>query len=77
MLALAVAGLLSYAAARARRGSVLHDQGRQCARRNGRAPTATEMRDQVADLIEKKLQELPYLEKIETYTKPGYPGDAA
>ncbi|MEF3367159.1 efflux RND transporter permease subunit [Methylocystis sp. 9N] len=34
--------------------------------------TATEMRDQVADLLEKKLQELPFLEKIETYAKPGF-----
>ncbi len=34
--------------------------------------TAQEMRDQVADLIEKKLQTLPYLDKVETYTKPGF-----
>jgi multidrug efflux pump subunit AcrB len=34
--------------------------------------TAQEMRDQVADLIEKKLQELPHLEKIETYAKPSF-----
>ncbi len=34
--------------------------------------SAQEMRDQVADQIEKKLQELPYLDKIETYAKPGY-----
>ncbi|WP_457798559.1 efflux RND transporter permease subunit [Methylocystis sp. S23] len=34
--------------------------------------TASEMRDQVADLYEKKLQTLPYLDKIETYTKPGF-----
>ncbi len=34
--------------------------------------TAREMRDQVADLCEKKLQTLPYLDKIETYTKPGF-----
>jgi multidrug efflux pump len=34
--------------------------------------TATEMRDQVADLMEKKLQELPFLDKMETYTKPGF-----
>jgi multidrug efflux pump subunit AcrB len=34
--------------------------------------TAKEMRDQVADLLEKKLQELPFLDKIETYTKPGF-----
>ncbi|RTL84676.1 MAG: efflux RND transporter permease subunit [Hyphomicrobiales bacterium] len=34
--------------------------------------TAQEMRDQVADLVEKKLQTLPYLDKIETYTKPGF-----
>ncbi|MDJ0450522.1 efflux RND transporter permease subunit [Methylocystis sp. JR02] len=34
--------------------------------------TANEMRDQVADLYEKKLQTLPYLEKIDTYTKPGF-----
>lgn len=34
--------------------------------------TAKEMRDQVADLMEKKLQELPFLDKLETYTKPGF-----
>ncbi|MGJ0508765.1 MAG: efflux RND transporter permease subunit [Methylocystis sp.] len=34
--------------------------------------TAQEMRDQVADLYEKKLQTLPHLHKIETYTKPGF-----
>jgi multidrug efflux pump len=34
--------------------------------------TAQEMRDQVADLYEKKLQTLPFLDKIETYTKPGF-----
>ncbi|MBM3576995.1 MAG: efflux RND transporter permease subunit [Alphaproteobacteria bacterium] len=34
--------------------------------------TATEIRDQVSDLLEKKLQELPFLDKIETYTKPGF-----
>lgn len=34
--------------------------------------TATEIRDQVSDLVEKKLQELPFLDKIETYTKPGF-----
>lgn len=33
---------------------------------------AREMQDQVSDLMEKKLQELPYLEKIDTYTKPGF-----
>ena len=37
--------------------------------------TAKETRDQVADLLEKKLQELPFLDKIETYTKPGFHGD--
>lgn len=34
--------------------------------------TASEMRDQVADFLEKKLQTLAYLDKIETYTKPGF-----
>ena len=34
--------------------------------------TAKETRDQVADLLEKKLQELPFLDKIETYAKPGF-----
>jgi multidrug efflux pump len=34
--------------------------------------TAAEMRDQVADAYEKKLQSLPWLDKIETYTKPGF-----
>jgi len=34
--------------------------------------TAQEMQDQVSDRIEKKLQELPFFEKVETYTKPGF-----
>ncbi|HEU0220891.1 MAG TPA: efflux RND transporter permease subunit, partial [Paracoccaceae bacterium] len=34
--------------------------------------TATEMRDQVADRIEKKLQELPYFDRVETYTTSGF-----
>ena len=33
--------------------------------------TATEMQAQVADKIEKKLQELPYLDRIESYSQPG------
>src|SRR6266404_5692460 len=32
--------------------------------------TAQEMQTQVADPIEKKLQELPYFEKVQTYSKP-------
>ena len=32
--------------------------------------TAAEMQGQVADRIEKKLQELPFVDKIETYSKP-------
>ena len=34
--------------------------------------TAKDMQDQVADRIEKKLQELPYFDKVHTYTKPGF-----
>ncbi|WP_407159143.1 efflux RND transporter permease subunit [Bradyrhizobium sp. STM 3557] len=34
--------------------------------------TAQEMQTQVADPIEKKLQELPYFEKVQTYSKPGF-----
>jgi len=34
--------------------------------------TAYEMQMQVADPIEKKLQELPYFEKVQTYSKPGF-----
>ena len=34
--------------------------------------TANEMQTQVADPIEKKLQELPYFEKVQTYSKPGF-----
>src|SRR5215469_16251213 len=34
--------------------------------------TAADMQDQVADPIEKKLQELPYFDKVTTYTKPAY-----
>ena len=33
--------------------------------------TATEMQEQVTDKIEKKLQELPYLDRIESYSQPG------
>src|SRR6185295_9328429 len=33
--------------------------------------TATEMLAQVADKIEKKLQELPYLDRVESYSRPG------
>ncbi len=33
--------------------------------------TAAEMQTQVADKIEKKLQELPYLDRIESYAQPG------
>lgn len=34
--------------------------------------TAREMQDQVADLIEKKLQELPHFDKVQTYSKPSF-----
>src|SRR5690606_7804225 len=33
--------------------------------------TATEMQKQVADKIEKKLQELPGLDRVESYSRPG------
>src|SRR5215204_4516793 len=33
--------------------------------------TATEMQAQVADKIEKKLQELPYLDRVESFSQPG------
>jgi multidrug efflux pump len=33
--------------------------------------TTTEMQTQVADKIEKKLQELPWLDRVETYSQPG------
>ena len=34
--------------------------------------TAAEMQTQVADPIEKKLQELPFFDKVKTYTKPAF-----
>ncbi len=34
--------------------------------------TSLDMQQQVADPIEKKLQELPYFDKIQTYTKPSF-----
>ena len=34
--------------------------------------TAREMQEQVADRIEKRLQELPYFDKVQTYTKPSF-----
>src|ERR1043165_2222708 len=33
--------------------------------------TAAEMQAQVADKVEKKLQELPYLDRVESYSQPG------
>src|SRR5882672_5413499 len=33
--------------------------------------TATEMQTQVVDKIEKKLQELPYLDRVTSYSQPG------
>src|SRR5262245_20841894 len=33
--------------------------------------TAEEMQTQVADKIEKKIQELPWLDRVETYSRPG------
>src|ERR1700754_4696732 len=38
----------------------------------GPGATAAEMQSQVADPIEKKLQELPYFEKVQTYSKPAF-----
>jgi len=34
--------------------------------------TAQEMQSQVAEPMEKKLQELPYFDKVQTYSKPGF-----
>src|SRR4051794_2977276 len=34
--------------------------------------TSSEMQTQVADPIEKKLQELPYFDKVQTYSKPSF-----
>src|SRR5512145_109493 len=34
--------------------------------------TTQEMQEQVADRIEKKLHELPWFEKVVTYSKPGF-----
>jgi multidrug efflux pump len=34
--------------------------------------TSSEIQTQVADPIEKKLQELPYFDKVQTYSKPGF-----
>jgi multidrug efflux pump subunit AcrB len=34
--------------------------------------TALEMQSQVAEPMEKKLQELPYFERVQTYSKPGF-----
>jgi multidrug efflux pump len=33
--------------------------------------TATQMQEQVADRIEKKLQDLPFLDRVESYSRPG------
>jgi multidrug efflux pump len=34
--------------------------------------TAQEVQSQVAEPMEKKLQELPYFERVQTYSKPGF-----
>lgn len=38
--------------------------------------TASEMQTQVTDKIEKKLQQLPYLDRIESYSQPAYRSSA-
>jgi multidrug efflux pump subunit AcrB len=71
MLAIGVAGLVSYSRlGRAEDPSFTIKVAIVTALWPG--ASAREIRDQVADLIEKKLQELPYLDKIDTYTKPGF-----
>ncbi|PWB82439.1 MAG: multidrug transporter AcrB [Methylocystaceae bacterium] len=71
MLALAIAGLFSYLRlGRAEDPSFTIKVANVTAVWPG--VTAQEMRDQVADRLEKKLQELPYLEKLQTYAKPGF-----
>ena len=71
MLAISVAGVMSYLRlGRAEDPSFTIKVANVSASWPG--ATAEEMRDQVADLYEKKLQGLPYLDKIETYTKPGF-----
>lgn len=71
MLALAIAGLFSYLRlGRAEDPSFTIKVANLTAIWPG--VTAQEMRDQVADRLEKKLQELPHLEKIQTYAKPGF-----
>ena len=37
-----------------------------------RGATAAEMQTQVADPIEKKMQELPFIDKVTTYSKSGF-----
>jgi len=71
MLAIAVAGAFCYARlGRAEDPSFTIKVAVVTARWPG--ATASEVRDQLADPIEKKIQELAYLDKIETYVKPGF-----
>ena len=71
MLAIAVGGLFSYMKlGRAEDPSFTIKQANVTVIWPG--ATALDMQNQVTDRIEKKLQELPYYDRVQTYTKPGF-----
>lgn len=71
MLAIAISGAVSYTRlGRAEDPSFTIKVAVVTARWPG--ATASEVRDQLADPLEKKIQELAYLDRIETYVKPGF-----
>src|SRR6202051_3883086 len=71
VVALGAAGFFSYERLR-RAGDPLFTVKVVSVSAIGPCATAAEMQTQVADPIEKKLQELPYFEKVQTYSKPSF-----
>src|SRR5262249_2733042 len=55
---------------RPRRGPDVHDHRLDC-ERGVLGAAAAELQAQAVDKVEKKLQELPYLDRIESYSQPG------
>src|SRR3979490_626422 len=71
MIALGAAGFVSYQKLGRAEDPFFTVKGVHVSATRPRA-TAQEMQTQVADPIEKKLQELPFFEKVQTYSKPAF-----
>ena len=71
IIVFSVAGLMSYLSLGRAEDPVVHHQDHGRSRAAWPGATAEEMQDQVADKLEKRLQELELFDYVQTYTRPG------